>query len=288
VTDLEDGASGMWYCDVAGGEFQPEYPEGQRMVAEILRLAARVRELESILADGGRVLFIHGPEEMADETKVRAMRAHGKREERFAAADAVIDQLRADLRTERTGADALAEENRALKEERDRLAYEAGVGRALHVDRGAALTIHRARVASLEADRAEIEQIIAADLTADLVAEGMSLPDQVRQAILYAQAGNEYGAPALKLRIAEMEAIATADALEIYTRRRQQAEAAAALREALDEQGRLRLENHRLAVASGEAEAALLMAPCSCGGGFVCSRCKGLDALRPLRPLMNA
>lgn len=40
-------------------------------------------------------------------------------------------------------------------------------------------------------------------------------------------------------------------------------------------------ENKRLALAAGEAEAALLMAPCGCSGGFRCSRCKALDALRP-------
>lgn len=58
--------------------------ETAALVRENERLAERVRELEGILADGGRVLFVHGPE-MIDEQKARAMRAHGKREQRIAA-----------------------------------------------------------------------------------------------------------------------------------------------------------------------------------------------------------
>jgi hypothetical protein len=42
-------------------------------------------------------------------------------------------------------------------------------------------------------------------------------------------------------------------------------------------------ENERLKSICGEAEAALLMATCGCSasGGFKCSRCKALAALRP-------
>jgi hypothetical protein len=67
VTDLEDGASGMWYCDVAGGEFQPEYPEGQRMVAEILRLAARDYQHQIFVAELiGRLGLIREAMELSD------------------------------------------------------------------------------------------------------------------------------------------------------------------------------------------------------------------------------
>ena len=81
---------------VAEGEFSGANPEGlleisgncgwddKHLGAEILRLAARVKELEDILADQGRVLFLHGPTETHEAQAVRAMRAHGQREARIA------------------------------------------------------------------------------------------------------------------------------------------------------------------------------------------------------------
>lgn len=54
-----------------------------------------------------------------------------------------------------------------------------------------------------------------------------------------------------------------------------------AARPIAEEMLRLAAEVARLASAAGEAEAALRMSPCGCSGGFRCSRCKALEALRP-------
>lgn len=64
---------------------------------EILRLATRVDDLEGILADQGRVFFLHGPSENHEEQAVRAMRAHGAREARIQeleAENSAVDESR--------------------------------------------------------------------------------------------------------------------------------------------------------------------------------------------------
>jgi uncharacterized protein with von Willebrand factor type A (vWA) domain len=203
VTDLEDGASGMWYCDVAGGEFQPEYPEGQRMVAEILRLAARDYQHQIFVAELiSRLGLTREAMELSDSPIGNQILE-------------IVGTLAARVR-ELEGAVAM---------------------RDGESDPWAATVT------------AEEGQEIIAELTAAL-------------AVLFGE----------DLAPHELDAIHR----KVATRRRQQDEAAATLREALDEQGRLRLENQRLRLCAPtiSLDGARLLADlrnavtvaCVCGG----------------------
>lgn len=57
---------------------------------EAKALRARVQELEGILADQGRCMFIHGNEPNHDEQAVRAMRGHARREARLSRLDSLL------------------------------------------------------------------------------------------------------------------------------------------------------------------------------------------------------